>query len=214
MDTVNELEEIASTQDISPFKDVHPTQILNENKYGFATLHNKIGEKGAYTYCVHGDGAMTLPTDLQNNIYLGAIYSFGAAQDIPQGEHLKARNAPFPQAAIEGMGGSVDWGEQPDEAAARELWEELGIRVLPKNLHLLTGPMGASTAVVSSRQYVYWADQIEAIDGEGEKQITPIVMPIEFAYDCIRNKNPRFHDLQTNFGISMIRNILRDQRRL
>ncbi len=62
-------------------------------------------------------------------------------------------------------GGVIEAGEPPEEAAARELHEETGLRVVPHNLTLITGYAAAAPQGWYNAGYTY-AVQVADVSGE------------------------------------------------
>ena len=74
-------------------------------------------------------------------------------------------------------GGGVDEGERAAEAAARELYEETGLRVAPEELR---GPVASSRGALIYRGVSYWAEDVVYFLRVAEWDVTPTnLAPLE-----------------------------------
>lgn len=115
------------------------------------------------------EGVLIFPVDDQGNIYLSEEYTYGTDQYT-----------------TEAVGGSVDEGEDPRDAAIREVKEELGIDV--SEVHSL-GTYHQLTSRVNSTTHVFLA-RVRSV-GEAKPESGEVIrlrkMPFGVAFEMVEN---------------------------
>jgi ADP-ribose pyrophosphatase len=125
------------------------------------------GKDGAYSSVIFSDGASALPMDDEGNVYLVEIFRYALG-------HV----------SIEVPGGIVDAGEQPLQAAQRELKEELGITA---NEWTSLGHMDPFTGSVKSGAHMFLARKLTmgTAEPEGDEQIKMLKVKFEEAVQMV-----------------------------
>jgi 8-oxo-dGTP pyrophosphatase MutT (NUDIX family) len=125
------------------------------------------GKDGAYGSVIFSDGASALPIDDEGYVYLAEMFRYAIG-------HV----------SIEVPGGIVDPGEEPLQAAARELKEELGITA---NEFIPLGYMDPFTGSVKSGAHLFLARGLTTglAEQEGDEQIKILKVKFEGAVQMV-----------------------------
>ena len=154
----------------NPFQFIE-TRIIYQNQY--LTLHEDEvmrpnGKSGPFSWLEMKAGAIVLPLSDQNNVYLVREYKYAVARP-----------------SLEAVGGGIDPGESPLEAAKRELQEEAG---LAATQWADMGVFESFTTLVRSPNHLFLARGIEEVGGHDpeEGEVLEVVkMPLSEAVDMV-----------------------------
>lgn len=116
------------------------------------------------------NGISILPMDTDDNVYLTKEFKFAVNKE-----------------SVECVSGGIDDGENPEEAARRELKEELGMEV---GELVYLGEVHPFTSVVGSASHIFLANAITLTGDtawEGTEQITRITVPFAKAVEMVMN---------------------------
>lgn len=122
---------------------------------------------GIYSLVIFKDGASALPMDDEGYVYLAEMFRYAIG-------HV----------SIETSGGIIDSSEEPREAAARELKEELGITA---DEFIPLGYMDPFTGCVKSGAHLFLARGLTmgATEPEGDEQIKILKVKFEDAVQMV-----------------------------
>lgn len=125
------------------------------------------GEPGTYATINYKPGVSVLPIDEKDNIYLTFQFRYALGQKD-----------------LEVAAGAIDDGEEPLEAARRELKEELGISA---GTWTEMGWIQGDTSITNSKAYLFTARHLrfEEPERESSEDIDMIKMPLSEAYQKI-----------------------------
>ncbi len=123
------------------------------------------GEKGIFGVVTIQPGISVLPLDKEGNVYLIDEYQYALEQQM-----------------LLAMSGGIDSGEEPLEAAQRELREESGIKA---ESWVALGVVDSLTMLVNCRLHLFLAQDLSfGTAGEEEQQTIKLVkLPFEQAYN-------------------------------
>jgi 8-oxo-dGTP pyrophosphatase MutT (NUDIX family) len=140
----------------NPWISVREDKVVREN-----------GHEGIFGVVEMLPGVSVLPIDDDGNAYLVKEYKYAIAAD-----------------SVETISGGIDDGEQPIDAAKRELKEEIGAtagEMIP------LGFIDPFTTVIKSRNYIFLARKVSFGDSNPDEMenIKIVKMPFDQAYSLI-----------------------------
>lgn len=139
---------------------VHERETWN-GKYSLKVHHDRVtrpdGNPGVYEWIEIKSGVSILPIDTEKNVYLAKGFQYGVGKD-----------------SLELAGGGLDNNETFEQAARRELQEELGIKTY-KLIDL--GSFDQMTGLLYSPQRLFMAKDIEI--GKANQETTEKIIPVK-----------------------------------
>ena len=167
-----------------------------KNKYGLEVFEDKVirpdGKNGSYGWVRIGDGVSVLAIDKNHNVYLGKEFQYGLGAEC-----------------LEPTSGGISEGENPMEAAKRELKEELGIEA---KLWVDLGYTNPISGRIKSTQYLFLAYDLNFGDQnlESGEIITKIKMPLKDVVNMVLKNELK--DTQSSLIILLAENYLRTHK--
>jgi 8-oxo-dGTP pyrophosphatase MutT (NUDIX family) len=141
-----------------------------ENEF-FTVLEDKVlkpdGQPGTYAMINYKPGVSILPIDEKDNIYLTSQFRYALGRKD-----------------LEVASGAMDEGEEPLEAAKREVKEELGISA---GTWAAMGWIQSDTSITNSKAYLFTARHLRFDEPEREvtEDIETVRMPLAEAYQKV-----------------------------
>jgi 8-oxo-dGTP pyrophosphatase MutT (NUDIX family) len=129
------------------------------------------GKDGIFTTIDILPGVSILPIDNNMNVYLSENFAYSLNEKIIVG----------------GAGGGIEAGEEPIEAAKRELKEETGFTA--KKWKYLGKINAITTSIISSPNYMFLAEELEEgnLQWDGGEDVKAFKVPLKTAVQWVMN---------------------------
>ena len=150
---------------------IHEREIW-EGKYAIRVYHDRVtrpdGKPGVYEWVEIGEGVAVIPIDKDRNVYLAHGFQYGLGAN-----------------SLELAGGGIGYGETPEQAAKRELEEELGIHA--EKIIRLQPKLNQMTGLLYSPQFIFLATDFTHTKSnqESTEKLELIKIPFEEAISKI-----------------------------
>lgn len=153
------------------------------------TLRTASGKEYEYNVSHFGSGSIIIPLDSERNVYLGKEYRYGINKVV-----------------VEAFAGGIEKGEEPLEAAKRELREEGGITA---NEWTYIGGFSLLSGKSSSVEHLFLAEGLTmgAQQLEENEHIEVVKMPFEKALALVTKGE--INSIQTALLLESVGRILR-----